>query len=381
MASRYLPLAVYSLVLAIVAGASLVHGLATSADFPPVWVTAACVAACLFIWQFGIPAPRVGLTSLERVPQIGLLLVLSPPVAAAICAIASFLWPLVNRAYSQRSPQVAAIRAVHNAAMTALMLLLAGYAYLAVGGRHPLDDLSPGDIVPLMVMAAVAQLVNIAVMALFFRFDGRDVRSIFSPAYILIDLVFVPAGVLAAVLYNSAAPAAFGLFAALMVVFVLSFNGAGRALSADESQSAPLSRARRALHGARRIDELGDRILAETRALFRFDEFYLVLVNGDERTLDLRVHERRGERLPARRKPLDSGLFGWIVQQARPVLVEHWGRVPQEMRERAIATGKKTGSLIAVPLVEEGVVIGLLSVQHTHPGVYSRADLHLMKRL
>ncbi len=79
------------------------------------------------------------------------------------------------------------------------------------------------------------------------------------------DLIFVPAGVLAALLFNSAPPAAFALFAALMVVFVLSFNGIGRSLERGRRRTAPLlaarSQARRALHGALRIDELGDRIV------------------------------------------------------------------------------------------------------------------------
>ena len=37
--------------------------------------------------------------------------------------------------------------------------------------------------------------------------------------------------------------------------------------------------------------------------------------------------------------------------------------------------------MIVVPLIENGVVTGLLSVQHTAPGVYSQADLHLMQQL
>src|SRR5690606_8781430 len=172
MASRYRTLAIYSLLLAVGTGAWLARGLATAPAFPPAWVVILCVLACLFVWQFGLPAPRVGLMSLERVPQIGLLLVLSTPVAASICALASFLWPLLNRAYSQGSFKVAVLRAIHNPAMTALMLLAAGYAYQAVGGRHPLDSITAGDVVPLVVMALVAQVVNIVLMALFFYFDG-----------------------------------------------------------------------------------------------------------------------------------------------------------------------------------------------------------------
>ena len=59
---------------------------------------------------------------------------------------ASLTWPLVSRRYSQGSLKVAALRAIHNASMTALMLLLAGHVYLACGGRHPLTGLLATDL-------------------------------------------------------------------------------------------------------------------------------------------------------------------------------------------------------------------------------------------
>ena len=384
MASRYRVLSAYSLLLAGAAGVWLARDLSQVADFPSPGVAALCIAACLFVWQFGIPAPRVGLTSMERLPQIGALLVFSPAAAAAICATASLLWPLVSRTYSHGSLKVAALRGLHNAAMTALMLLLAAKVYLAMGGRHPLDRLAAADVVPLVAMALTAQAVNVLLLALFFHLDGRDVRRLIKPVYSLLDLIFVPAGVLAAVLYNGGHPATFALFAALMVVFVLSFNGVGRRLSAAETESAPLaqlSRTHRALHGARRIDELGERILTETRALFRFDEFCLALVDRDQRVLDLRVHERGNERLAARSQDLAAGLYGWIVEHGQAVLVENWERAPEELRRRSQAGERASGSLIAVPLIEEGAVIGLLSVQHSQTEVYAEADLHLMQRL
>jgi len=381
---RYRPLAIYSLLLAAATGTWLGWELSQTAGFPPLGVAALCVLFNLFVFQFGIPTPWVGLTSLERLPQIGLLLVFSPPVAAAICAVASFLWPLLNRGYSQGSLTVASIRACHNAAMTALMLLLAGHVYLAVGGRHPLEGFGVPDLLPLAAMALTAQAVNVVSMALFYRFDRRDVRALIKPVYSIVDLIFVPAGVLAAVLYNAAHPATFGLFLALMVVFVLSFSGIGRALSADDTERSPIARlfkAGRALHGARRIDELGERILAETRPLFRFDEFYLVLADREQQVLDFRVHELRGERQPVTSSPLGEGLFGWVLESGVPVLVEDWRRAPALLRARALETGKETGSVIAVPLQDSGLVIGLLSVQHTDANVYSQADLNLLQRL
>ncbi len=384
MIPRYRPLAIYSLLLAATTGAWLAWELSGGADFPALWVAALCVLFNLFVFHFGIPAPWVGLTSMERLPQIGLLLVFSPPVAAAICATASALWPLLNRGYSQGSATVAAIRAFHNAAMTALMLLLGGYAYLAAGGRHPLEEFLLADLWPLAAMALTAQAVNVVLMALFHFFDGRAVRALIKPIYSIMDLIFVPAGVLAAVLYNSGESANFALFMALMVVFVMSFNGIGRALTTDDAERSPIARlfkVGRALHGARRVDELGSQIIAEMRPLFRFDEFYLVLVDREQQALDFRVHELRGERQPAARRPLHEGLFGWVVETGEPLLVANWSRAPARLRERALETGKETGSVIAVPLQHGGAVIGLLSIQHTEAHVYSKADLHLLQRL
>lgn len=385
MIPRYRPLAIYSLLLAAATGSWLAWELAGAADFPPLWVAALCIAFNLFVFQFGIPAPWVGLTSMERLPHIGLLLVLSPPVAATICAIASFIWPLVNRGYSHGSMTVATLRAFHNAAMTALMLLAAGYAYAAMGGRHPLDGFAASDLLPLAAMALTAQAVNVTLMALFHRFDRRDVRAIIKPIYSIMDLIFVPAGVLAAVLYNTAEHTTFALFMVLMVVFVLSFSGVGRALTTEEvAERSPIARllkAGRALHGARRVDQLGDQILAEMRPLFRFDEFYLVLVDREEKALNFRVHELRGVRQPEAQSAIDAGLFGWVVERGEPLLVEDWPNAPARLRERALETGKETGSVIAVPLFHDGSVVGLLSVQHTDPNVYSTADLHLLQRL
>lgn len=384
MTSRYRPLVLYASLLAAAAAGWLAHGLANTSAFPAAWVVALAIAANLFVWQFGVPAPRVGLASMERLPQIGLLLVFPPPVAAAICAAASLLWPLINRNYSQHSVKVALVRGVHNSAMTALMLLSAGEVYLALGGRHPLDRLTLEDALPLLAMALTAQVVNVVLLALFFHLDGRDVRRLIRPIYSLVDLLFVPAGVLAAVLCTTSEGAVFGLFLALMAVFVLSFNGLGRALSAADAESAQLAKLtgpRRALHGARRIDELAERILSETRTLFRFDEFFLGLVDRERRLLDIRVHERGKERLPAQTLPLGASLFGHVVERAMPVLVEDWERAPEPLRRHAATGSAQAGSTIAVPLIENGVVIGLLAITHARARAYSEADLHLMQGL
>jgi diguanylate cyclase (GGDEF)-like protein len=383
MRSRYGALAVYSILLFCVAAGALLLSLPGHAVFPRWWVALLGIGACLFVWQFGLRAPRLGLISMERLPQVGMLLVFEPAVAATICGCASLAWPLISKRYSQGSLKVAALRALHNAAMTALMLLIAGWVYLICAGRHPLTGLSFADVPPLMALALTAQVVNVGLMILFFRFDGRDVRSIVTPSYALSDLIFVPAGILAAVLYNTGNMAVFLLFTGLMLLFVLSFNSIGtqREAEADRGPLTRLFEAGRALQGARRIDELAERALAETRALFRFDEMHLLLVDRERRQLDVRVHERQRVRLPRRQKPIDAGLFGWLVARAEPLLVKDWRLAPPELPQRADAAQDPMGSLLAVPLIHDGIVLGLLSVQHAQAGTYAAADLHLLRQL
>ncbi len=384
MVPRYRPLAIYSLVLAVTAGAWLATALAETAVFPPAWVALLCVAFSLFVYQFGIPSTWVGLSSMERLPQVGLLLVLPVPAAAAICAAASFLWPLYNRAYSHGSRALSVIRALHNGAMSALMMLAGGAAYAAAGGQAPLQSFGTADLLPLAALAIAMQLVNEACLALFYRFDGRNVLELIGPAYTLIDLAFVPAGVLAALLYNAGHLPTFVLFMTLMGVFMISVNAIGRTLTAVNAERSPFARlfkAGRALHGARRIEELGDNLLGELRPLLRFDDFYLVIVDRRQRMFDYRVHEQRGELQPKAKLPMETGLFGHVVESAQPLLVEDWGRAPTLLRERAVETGKETGSVIAVPLIYGTDVIGLVSVQHTEPHVYSTADLNLLQQL
>jgi diguanylate cyclase (GGDEF)-like protein len=383
MGSRYGKLAFYSWTLALVAGVWVVRRLAMS-ELPSAWVLALCIGACLFVFHFGVRAPRVGLISMERVPQMGLLLALSPPAAAAICAIGSLLWPLLSRRYNQGSFTVGILRGIHNAGMTALMLMCGGYAYIAAGGHHPLREVAPGDLAPLLLMAVTIQVVNIALMTLFFRLDGREVRQIITPSYALSDLIFVPAGVLAAVLFNARAPTTFALFAALMIVFVLSFHLLDDYLGDTNSERGPIAKLFRtslALRGARTIDALGARIVSEVRMLVRLDEFYLALIDRDRQELAIRIHEVRGARMLPHAEPLGAGLFGRVIERKEPLVIRDWRRAPQTLRELGEITGSDPQSLIIVPLLESGAAIGVLCVQHASVHAYSDADLHLMQRL
>ena len=61
MRSRYGALAIYSVLLACIAAGGLSWMLLRGVEFPPWWVVLLGIGACLFVWQFGLRAPRLGL--------------------------------------------------------------------------------------------------------------------------------------------------------------------------------------------------------------------------------------------------------------------------------------------------------------------------------
>jgi diguanylate cyclase (GGDEF)-like protein len=375
MATRYRDLAAYSAVLAVIAVAALIFVLRDATATLSPWQAAAAIASFLAVWQLGIPAPRVGLASMERVPHVAWLLVLGAGPTALYCAIACLIWPFLSRSYSQGSLRTALLRGVHNASMDALMLIGAAAVYTLLGGAAPLRALTLESLLPLVALALTAQFINVVLLGTYFHLDGRDVRMQIRPLYSVIDLAFVPAGVLGAVLYNSAPPALFATFLVVMAIFAVSFNAIGRQLGAPTPDRTP------ALHGLRRIEELCQRIAAETSALLRFDRFAIALVDRDARLLDVRLRVQGKARLPALRLPLDAALLGRVARQAEALLIADWSTAPEALKELATAEVPATGSLLAVPLINDGTVIGVLALQHTETRIYADADLHLLKRL
>lgn len=385
MAVRYLRQAAYVLLIAVLTGGSLFHAFDGGASWPSMTVTLFCVGAGLFVFHLGLPVPTIGLVSLERVPQVGMLLVFEPVTAAALSSIASLIWPFTSPRYNQGSLKVAAMRGLHNASMTLAMMLLAGAVYRMLGGARPMQAVGIADIVPLLGLALTLQSVNLVMMAVFFWLDGRDARRLLTPLYAFSDLLFVPAGLLVALLYNAGPPMSFGLSVGLLILFVASFNASSRITSSSADQLAQLSKASAGgfvLRGAQRIDTLAESLLEQCHTLFRFGDFQFALYDRERGELDIRLHESRGERLPRLRRSVHASVFGMVVETGKPLLIADWESAPPEAAARADAATRADKSLMTVALGDAANhIIGLLSVQAREAGCFGPADLNVMQHL
>lgn len=376
MTKRYQLQVLWGLTLLIGVLAILCTVFAESLSLPSPAVTAALVAAYLLIWHFSLPAPTVGIISLERLPQIATLLVVGPVESGLINAIAAIIWPFTNRSYSQGSWRIACIRALHNAPMVVAIHLIAGHFYELTGGRYQIQTLQAADLAPIIVLALTMQVSNTLMMTLFFRLDGRDVTRLLTPIYALADLLVVPAGVLTGLLFLTLPTSTFLLYCGVMLALVVSVSSLK-----DRATQASVPSLAHDLSGAMRVDAMAQSVLDRCRMLFAFDEFFFVLADREQDEQELRLLHNGDEHLTHRRRPMDRGLFGQVLKSGESILVSDWTRADSKLRERVSMIGDPPGSAMIVPIKLGDETIGLVSLQSNTVDTYSQPDLYLLEQL
>lgn len=84
--------------------------------------------------------------------------------------------------------------------------------------------------------------------------------------------------------------------------------------------------------------------------------------------------------LVGRRLPGDAGIAGWVAQSRQPLVVEDVTAEPRFSREAAELTGYTPRGLIAVPLVHEDRVLGVLEVlDRPQRSSFSLAEMDLLQ--
>jgi len=348
-------------------------------------VVALFVVVQWMVWHFGFPVPTMGMNSMERVPQVAAVLLFPLPVAMVINAIPALVWPFTNHRYRQGSWHYGAIRAVHNACMLFVITGIGGLAYTALGGPVPLMSIRWTEVDALLALAFVMQIVNSAMILAFFGVDGRDIRRLATWDYLWSDLLFVPLGILSALIYTNTDSVTMIMFVLLILFLVVTFHELSEsrtkiAMRLDALDAA--SAARRGMTGSVRVDEVAERLFAEIGSLFKFEIAFVALYDREADELDVVIQTNKGVRLPRMRKPVTQGLSGHVVRTGKPVLIDHWDRAAEDLRAKAvIAPDEDPGSVLIVPMKIGERVVGILSVQDPRANYFSDTDKNALLAL
>lgn len=114
------------------------------------------------------------------------------------------------------------------------------------------------------------------------------------------------------------------------------------------------------------LDELLRKIAESVRALINYDAFSIYLVDTDRRVLRHRFSVRYDQRVHLDNVPLDKGITGAAAQLREPVRVENTANDP-----RYIPTHPNVHSELAIPLMVQDRVIGVLDVESERLGYFT----------
>lgn len=164
----------------------------------------------LFTITIGYQHPTLGYYSFDRVAQVASILVLGPLLAAVINGLASFLYPW-HRLYKGVPGHHVAYAALNNSGLMALIILLAGSLYTALGGEIPLTSLNAASVLTLVMLLLVVQLLNDAGMAALLTLRKVSLKGFFHGFSYALELGSGATAVLVALVYNTMQPAALAL--------------------------------------------------------------------------------------------------------------------------------------------------------------------------
>jgi serine phosphatase RsbU (regulator of sigma subunit)/anti-sigma regulatory factor (Ser/Thr protein kinase) len=127
------------------------------------------------------------------------------------------------------------------------------------------------------------------------------------------------------------------------------------------------------------LEELLDELLTRTREILRADTAAVLLVEADGRTLAARAAKGLEEEVERGfRLPIGRGFAGRIAATRAPVVIQDLDRSPVTV-VNPLMREKRVRSLLGVPLIVEGEVIGVLHVGSLTQREFTEADVHLLQ--
>ncbi len=136
-----------------------------------------------------------------------------------------------------------------------------------------------------------------------------------------------------------------------------------------------LYEAAKSVSGTLDLPTLLDSLVSVTCRAFGYDNGALMLVDQDSGELSVSASYGHGETI-GERLPPGIGITGWVARTGTPLVVDD---VRQDSRYHR--TDQRTRSELAVPLIAEGKVLGVLNVESARLAAFGPRDVHMLTTL
>lgn len=213
--------AVFALAVALV-GMSVTGSDATALQTAP-GVALFFVLYGVFTISIGYQHPNIGYYSFDRVSQVASILVLGPVDAAWVNGLASFIYPW-HRLLKGIPLREVVFAALYNSGLMALIVLICGTVYHALGGPIPLVEIGGWTPMLLIGLVLAMQALNDLGMLGLLLAGGRDTKGFLQLFSVALELGSGAAAVLVALVYNAMSSAVLMLLLAVLSLGMLALR-------------------------------------------------------------------------------------------------------------------------------------------------------------
>ncbi|HDI83553.1 MAG TPA: sensor domain-containing diguanylate cyclase [candidate division WOR-3 bacterium] len=129
------------------------------------------------------------------------------------------------------------------------------------------------------------------------------------------------------------------------------------------------------------IDEVLHIIMVNISELIQAEAWSLFILDEEKRELVFHeVFGEKAEKLKGMRIPMDKGIVGWVATNKKPVIVDDVYKDKRFFKEVDKKSRFKTKSILAVPMISRGKLVGVVEVINKKDGKpFTKGDLEIIK--
>ena len=338
----------------------------------------------VFTIVLGFQAPGFTHVSLDRITQVGLVLILSPADSALINGAASLTYPFFAQNKTKQPFAKTLAASLHNSGMFVLVIYAGGWLYMTAGGALPLSKFLVKDLVPCVVLLLSMQLLN----DVFIRnkkaiLHGRYFEPIDYAVHSVEGIGFLVALLAALIINNNdVVTSTLFVFFLIIVVFVTrSISKISLALVQRINQMTTLNSVARAVSSTTKLDRLYDTVYRECKKLLDFNEFYLGVVHQQESGLEFQYSAKKDAGLRTLSGQLSHDLIDWVIKRRASLFLRSYYSSAQQFRAALANGGHKSGSFMGIPIIFDNELLGVIAIQIDHDFAYRNSDYELLQVL
>lgn len=376
-------ISLFSVALLLIYRAIQIDGLALH-GISGLLVAAGTYVLAVFIILLGFPTPKFAHISLDRITQVGLILMFGPVISALVNGLASFTYPLLKMR-RQLGLRMALVRSMHNSAMFVIIIYFSGKAYLLCNGPVPAGDLDLRVASAFAALILAMQVLNgifLRVRDFVISAPDRGGPDWYAHS---IEIPVAAVGLITAIIYNTQSAAVFIVYLMIIIGMILiakSLNEVTIALKQRVKHVVTINRIANAISSEVRLEHLTAVVHQECMRQVKATNFdFCAFDNSTGQEEFMHAGENRALVSVDTPGPGLLELMRHAMRHQTVVNLASWNDYPADLEHLFDPYHPAQGSVICVPIQYNRDAIGAICVSSDTERAFTHHHLKLLQAI